>query len=182
MKKYITLITLAVLLLIVHSIASVKASEIYIPELESHFITEDNYRYSNNEIVVLGNYHNISNSFLKNQISCLGNRVLIIYNVDLNNVVNKSDLEIYNSNLNIYYYNNDILVEKTIMTEYTNFDSFKEECLDYYFEVMIERNYKTNRITPQAVDTDLFKIQKTGTDRKLAAPYGYIDVSYTILK
>lgn len=182
MKKFLLLLFSMFFFFMTIAASKVEASSVAIPDLEPHIVESRNYVYIDDQMIVLGNYQDLTNSIIDNIIDSLEEKVLIIYNVDLNNFDNDFKPSVYEYNLNIYYFDNNILIESTLETEFTSFNLIKDDCIDFFDEIMRSRFYKQDMMALQSINTDLFEIIKIGTDRKLAAPYGYIDVSYQVLK
>lgn len=179
-KFLLMIITLVFMFLFCSGGLSVSANSRSIPDVSPYIQESDDYYLNNNNFVVYGNYSNLRKNQLKNIIENLGSKTLVIYFTHAD-VTNNYQLSYYESNITLIYYKNGVIYQDDYTTNYKEFNSLKNEYIDFYNEKM--NSSLENRIAlASSVDSSLFTLMKSGTSRKAGAPYGYIDISYEVKK
>jgi hypothetical protein len=144
-----------------------------------------NYEYHLNEYSIYANYNSFDGELLKTIISD-ADKIIIFYDIDISNNVNKN-YEILRNNAVIYYYINGIASINSFKSKATEKNVLVEEIEDFVNEKLInikdkKQNQNTNVNAKSQPDTSSFEVLYEGSFREEGKPYGYIDCDYTVYK
>lgn len=139
------------------------------PENNFDIVETLNYYFENNQLIVLGNRHDISTLEVKSYLET--GKALFIYDYYL-------DDNIYENNAStssaVLYVSNNIDILDEI---FGNFNDFKLNVLDFFEEKISLQNDNFD-----IFNTSIFSQLYTGSFRFVEKPYGYIDVNFTVEK
>ena len=182
MKKVFSLVVVMILV-ISYQALSVNAMSVYPAiTLDNHIVNSFDYHFSDDDLIVYGNYTQfVNNSEVNEIIKQNDDKIVVFYNINTLGE-DDTDIDVYTKNIHIAFINNDgILSEKTANFDVDNFEALKSEMISYFDESISELfNISFNSLA--TLDEGLFQPIRTGTDRKTQTPYGYIDVSFTVYK
>jgi hypothetical protein len=144
-------------------------------DLVNFEITESlNYYYEDENTVVFGNYNDIDKLTIDYYI--LLNKNVFIYDYYLDDNLNNN---LASTNSAVLYSNHDMKQVDILNLQSIDFTDFETEVMAFYYEKIM---VSSNDIESKSIDTSVFQPFYQGSFRELKAPYGYVDVIYTVKK
>ncbi len=132
------------------------------------------YYYEDENTVVFGNYNDIDKSLIDYYISIDKN--VFIYDYYLGDNLNDN---IASTNSAVLYSNHNMKQVDVLNLQTADFADFKTEVIAFYLEKL---STSLNSVRLSGIDESVFQPLYQGSFRESKAPYGYIDVLYTVKK